>query len=169
VVRDNIIATMQGFTVTPNYEESLSFKTRGELPFTYIADPVANDACSGCLDGWEEEREVQFMLDLLQSGSNNLRRVVLKVPTFTEIPGHFPETDRARYTVSYDLLLTFVDSSVDPAVESTSRYCGTALWDFIGGDRNYWRLQSWEEISPSTEGDCLGSMGLLRATTGQGT
>ena len=168
VVRDNIIAAMESFTVTPNYIQSIAAKSRGERPFTYLPDPGLNEVFPGFFDGWEEEREVQFMLDLLQSGSNSLRTVDLNVTTVTKILGHFPDTDRARYTVEYDLLLLFVDSSVDPPVETTQRYCATALWDFIGGNRNFWRLQRWEEINPSGEADCLGSMGLLRATTGQG-
>ena len=168
VVRDNIIRTLEGFTVDPNYIESLAAKLRQEPPFIYVPDPGLNEVFPGFFDGWQEEREVQFMLDLLQSGSNGLRKVDLEVTTFDEIQGHFPDTDRARYNVVYDLLLTFVDSTVDPPEETTSRYCATALWDFIGGDRNFWRLQRWEEINPSDEADCLGSMGLLRATTGQG-
>lgn len=168
IVRDNIIAAMEGFTVSPNYENSIAEELPGELLFVYVPDPALESVFPGFFADWHRAREVQFMLDLLQSGSNNLRTVDLNVTTFSELPGHFQDPDRARYNVEYDLLLTFVDSSVDPPEETSSRYCATALWDFIGGDRNFWRLQRWEEISPSSDADCLGSMGLLRATTGQG-
>jgi hypothetical protein len=165
VVRDNIIVAMECFLVEPNYIESLSSEARGEEGFVYVPNPALEQLFPGFFDGWDEAREVQFMLDLLQSGSERPTRVDFNVTRFVDT-GFFPPGDKARYDVEYDLTLTYVDSSQDPPVETTREYCSTALWDLIGGNKNFWRLQRWEEINPS--GDCLGSMGLLRATTGQG-
>ena len=165
-VRDNIISAIEAFTVEPNYENSLSSKGRVGEPFEYIPEPGLNEVFQGFFDGWQEEREVQFMLDLLVSAGRPIR-VDFNVSRFVDT-GFFPNTNQARYDVEYDLSLTFRDSEQDPPVDTVRKYCATALWDFFGGDQNEWVLNRWEEISPSGDPDCLGSMGLLRATTGQG-
>ena len=167
-VVDNIIAALNGYTVEPNYRNALSALARdnGEPAFEYIPEPGLADLHPGVFDGWEENREVRFMLDLLESGSARPINVDFKVTQFEETDFPVPTTNEKRYNVEYDLTLTFRDSTQDPPVDRTERYCATALWDFFGGDRNAWVLERWEEISPSTDDTCRGSMGLLRATTG---
>jgi hypothetical protein len=166
-VVSNIISAIEAFTVKPNYEESLSSKGNDEPPFEYIPDPGLNEVFPGFFDGWQEEREVQFMLDLLVSAGRPIR-VDFNVTLVREIDHPAGNTNQVRYDVEYDLTLTFRDSEQDPPVDTDRQYCASALWDFFGGDRNEWVLNRWEEISPSGDPDCLGSMGLLRATTGQG-
>jgi hypothetical protein len=165
VVRDNLIVAMECFLVQPNYADCLSFAGLDPEGFVYVPDPALASLFPGFFDGWDAPREVQFMLNLLESGSERPTKVEFNVTRFVD-DGTFPPGDKARYDVEYDLTLTYVDSSQDPPVETIRTYCATALWDFIGGNKNFWKLQRWEEISPSS--DCDGSMGLLRATTGQG-
>ena len=64
VVRDNISVAMECFLVEPNYVESLSAKARGEAGFVYVPNPALESLFPGFFDGWDEAREVQFMLDL---------------------------------------------------------------------------------------------------------
>ncbi len=167
-VRDNIQAALQSPTIDPNYRDSLADQGGGSPGFTYIPDALAEAAATpGFFDGWDKPREVQFMLNLLEASSGGAPPTSAEV-LFTEFrdTGELPGTNEARYEVNYEFTLTttFPDSTVE------ERYCGRAFWDLEGGDRNFWTLRTWEDLEPlpNPTRPCAGTMGLLRALSGQG-
>lgn len=167
IVRDNIQRALEGRTTEPNYRRSLSGPPDEEqtAEFVYEPDPGARaQAPSGYFDGWGKAREVQFMLSVLEgTEAVNLRSVTLDFPSYSEDLTFPSTTNLVRYDVEYDLTLTY--SSGDPPVERTERYGGSAKWDLIGGDRNFWTLVRWEDIAPleNPENPFIGTMGTLRA------
>jgi hypothetical protein len=170
LVRDNIQRALQGRTAEPNYRRSLTGAPDDDGSsgvFTYGPDPGAEaQAPPGFFDGWNKEREVQFMLTLLEgSAAANLRGVSLEFGRYSEDPDFPATTNLKRYDVEYELTLTYLDG--DPPEERTERYGGRAKWDLIGGDRNFWTLLTWEDIAPlETEVPVIGTMGTLRALVG---
>lgn len=170
IVRDNIERALEGRTVEPNYRRSLQGPPDDEEGgvFTYGPDPGAEaGAPPGFFDGWNKDREVQFMLTLLEgSASTNLRSVSLDFDRYDVDPDFPATTNLKRYDVEYDLILTYLDG--DPPEERTERYGGRAKWDLIGGDRNFWTLLTWEDIAPLEDPDdpFFGTMGTLRALVG---
>ena len=174
LVRTNIQAAVQERTVQPNYVRSLTPEPADQPGlFTYIPDPGAEaQAPPGFFVGWNKDREVQFMLTLLEASAgggaalDSLNQVELAFPRYTVDPT-FPSTpDLTRYDVEYVLALTY--ESGDPPVERTDRYAGRAKWDLTGGNRNFWTLLRWEDISPlSVPGaTIIGTMGTLRVFVG---
>lgn len=168
IVRDNIKAAVDGRTVSPNYERSLTPEPADQVGlFTYIPDQNAEaQAPPGFFDGWNKGREVQFMLTLLEASGDSLRSVELVFQRYTQDPG-FPATnDLKRYDVDYVLSLTYARG--DPPVERIDLYAGRAKWDLTGGDRNFWTLLRWEDVGPLTvPGETIiGTMGTLRAFVG---
>lgn len=172
VVRDNVKRALEGPTVDPNYRDSLTgtAAANGGIDFVYIPDEAVLQVNPELFDGWGREREVQFMLNLLEVGENRPRQVRVTFLDFFDT-GEISDPDRARYRLQYEITLTFVDSSVDPPGEDERRFCGEAIWDLQGGTRNFWRLQRWEELFPlSLTGDpsCEGTLGQLRLERGLG-
>ncbi len=169
VVRINIEAAVEGRTVQPNYERSLTPEPADQPGlFTYIPDPGAEaQAPPGFFAGWTKGREVQFMLTLLEASGDGLQKVELDFPRFTLDPG-FPSTDElTRYDVEYLLTLTYERG--DPPVQRIDHYAGTAKWDLADpGKRKFWTLLRWEDRSPlSVPGvTIIGTMGTLRAFVG---
>ena len=168
VVRINIEAAVEGRTVQPNYERSLTPEPADQPGlFTYIPDPGAEaQAPPGFFVGWNKGREVQFMLNLLEASGDSLQKVELDFPRFTVDPS-FPSTpDLTRYDVNYQLALTYERG--DPPVQRIDHYAGTAKWDLTGGARNFWTLLRWEDRSPlAVPGvTIIGTMGTLRAFVG---
>ena len=169
VVRINIEAAVEGRTVQPNYERSLTPEPADQTGlFTYIPDPGAEaQAPAGFFNGWIKSREVQFMLTLLEASGDSLQKVELDFPRFTVDPS-FPSTPTLRrYDVDYQLVLTYARG--DPPVERIDHYAGTAKWDLTDpGSRQFWTLLRWEDRSPlSVPGvTIIGTMGTLRAFVG---
>jgi hypothetical protein len=171
-VRDNIERALEGRTAEPNYSRSLTGPPDDDGSsgvFTYGPDPGAEAAAPpGFFAGWNKDREVQFMLTTLQgsaAATANLRTVTLDFGRYTEDPDFPATTNLVRYDVEYDLKLNFAteDSTW------TDRYGGSAKWDLIGGDRNFWTLLTWEDIAPLEDPDdpFIGTMGTLRALVGR--
>ena len=108
------------------------------------------------------------MLNVLQTGTRRPRQVQMDFTRFVE-NDVFPESNKTRYEVDYSLTLTFRDETKTPPVDSSERYSGRALWDFEGGDRNFWTITKWEDLEPQcAPGDstCQGTLGILRASSG---
>jgi len=174
-VRDNIEAALERPTIDPNYRDSLADPRSGSTGFVYIPDALAEAAATpDFFVGWDKTREVQFMLNLLegQSGATSGQTVDMLFRRFDDT-GQLPGTNEARYEVDYEFTLTrtVVDSmQVPPVFEVEERYCGRAFWDLEGGDRNFWTLRQWEELEPlpNPTRPCQGTMGILRALSGQG-
>ena len=168
-VRDNIEVALERPTIDPNYRDSL---TDG---FVYIPDATAEAAAlPGFFVGWNKPREVQFMLNLLESQSGATSgQTVDMLFTLYQDTGQLPGTNEARYEVNYEFTLTrtVVDSLQTPPIfEVEERYCGRAFWDLEGGDRNFWTLRQWEDLEPlpNPTRPCDETLGVLRATSGQG-
>ena len=167
-VRDNIKAALERPTIDPNYRDSLSDQAGGSPGFTYVPDALAEAAATpGFFTGWDKVREVQFMLNLLEASSDVVASTSVQLLfTLFRDTGELPGTNEARYEVQYEFTLT--TTVADSTQEE--RYCGRAFWDLEGGDRNFWTLKTWEDLEPlpSPTRPCLGTMGLLRALSGQG-
>ena len=164
IVRQNVEGGLETFTVDENYKPSL------DNVFIYVPDPAAEAvALPGFFDGWNKEREVQFMLNVLQTGTRRPRQVQMDFSRFEE-NDVFPASNETRYEVTYELTLTFRDETKNPPVDSSERYSGRALWDFVDtGSRNFWTIIKWEDLEPQcAPGDstCQGTLGILRATSG---
>jgi hypothetical protein len=160
-VRDNIEVALERLTIDPNYKDSLSDPGPGSLGFLYIPDAEAEAAATpGFFQGWDKPREVQFMLDLLEGGLPP-DTVDMLFTNFRDT-GQLPSTNEARYEVHYEFMIV--------RDEEQARYCGRAFWNLEGGDRNFWTLKQWEDLEPllSPTAPCQGTMGLLRALSGQG-
>jgi hypothetical protein len=163
IVRQNVEGGLETFTVDENYKPSLSDR------FIYIPDPAAEAvALPGFFAGWNKDREVQFMLNVLQTGTRHPRLVQMDFSRFVE-NDVFPSSNETRYEVDYSLTLTFRDETKSPPVDSSERYSGRALWDFTGIDQNHCSITKWEDLEPQcAPGDstCQGTLGILRATSG---
>ena len=174
IVRDNIERALEAPTVDPNYRDSLSGVGAGAdgLQFVYRPDNAVYELNPPLFDGWEEEREVQFMLNVLETGQNRARSVQVSFLEFFDtgvIPDGCSAGDCARYQLQYDIRMIFRDQSQDPPVEVERRFCAEAIWDLAGGSRNFWRVKRWEELRPlllSGDLPCEGTLGLLRLERG---
>jgi hypothetical protein len=165
-VRDNIEGSLERPTIDPNYKDSLSDLGAGSLGFLYIPDAGAEAAATpGFFQGWDKSREVQFMLNLLEAGAAPQSTDMLF--TMYEDTGELQGTNELRYEVHYEFTLTYV---IGDSTE-VECYAARAFWDLEGGDRNFWTLTKWEDLEPlpNPSGPCEGTMGLLRALSGQGS
>jgi len=164
IVRQNVEGGLETFTVDENYKPSL------DNVFIYVPDPVAEAvALPGFFAGWNKDREVQFMLNVLQTGTRRPRQVQMDFTRFVE-NDVFPSSNETRYEVDYSLTLTFRDETKTPPVDSSERYSGRALWDFVDKEStSHWTITKWEDLEPQcAPGDstCQGTLGILRATSG---
>jgi hypothetical protein len=151
-VRNNIKAALERPTVEPNYKDSLDEMFR-YIPnlFTGSDDP--------CFVNWNRETEVDLMRTVLEAAVGiRPKTVTVSFPRFEETAELSPP--RLRYTVRYEVVLTFTDSTLTPPTRS-DRYGATANWDFIRDELNSsWTLERWEDTAPTEL--FLGSLGLLR-------
>jgi len=175
VVMDNINKSLRkrgvdGPNVEPYYRDQLS-----EL-FFYVPDADAEVAAAGrtCPPGvpyfvnWDRQREVQFMLEVLQNGTVVPDSVTLTYLSRVEADP-FPETDKTRYNVQYVLSLVYAGS--DSTARRLECFGATSLWDFNGLDRNDCRLLRWEDTGPLQNVSCPGgtyggTIGALKAVAG---
>lgn len=159
-MRDNIQAALERPTIDPNYKDSLSDPGPGSLGFFYIPDAESEALAEpGFFQGWDKDREVRFMLNLLEGGSRPSSVDMLF--TLFRDTGQLPGTNDARYEVHYEFTIVVDDEE--------ARYCGRAFWDLEGGDRNFWTLKQWEDLEPlpNPSSPCEGTMGILRVLSGQ--
>jgi hypothetical protein len=82
IVRDNIERALEAPTVEPNYRDSLTGVTASGGQFVYRPDNAVYELNPPLFDGWEEEREVQFMLNVLETGQNRARSVQVEFLEF---------------------------------------------------------------------------------------
>ncbi|MFQ5599924.1 MAG: hypothetical protein ACE5G2_05150 [Candidatus Krumholzibacteriia bacterium] len=173
-VRDNIRDAITTPTLEPNYRVSLTDEDPGAgiAGFAYLPDESARSAATqGFFDGWNKEREVQFMLAFREetvTPLDSFETVEMNFPVFQDT-GELQGTDQARYEVQYELIREFSDRTVEPPVViNRERYTGRAFWDLIGGDSNFWTLQKWEDLEPLTDDEdpAVGTLGILRAVLG---
>ncbi len=148
ILRDNIERTLEALIVDPDYADGLSDA------FGYVPDPLAEAAAvPGFFVGWDKARELGFMRTLL---SASVTAFDVEFVSYVDT-GELTD-DEARYRTEYVMTATFNDGSVDC-------YSAAALWDLVGGNRNDWSLRVWTDIEVF-EGNCTGTMGLLRAIIG---
>lgn len=183
ILRDNIVLAFE-CPRTEFYEQSLNTEPRPEARFNGRAFAYFPDAGSRPLapdeywDAWNREQELQFALNLLDAPAQ--RDSVLPDTTLTlflvstqleilrfEDTGQLPGTNDARYDVEYELTLTYESETNGGGVpvQLIRIFCGLALWDMTGGDRNFWTLFGWEDREP-LGGTCSRTMGNLRVEEG---